>query len=237
VADLADDPSGRAPGLAAQAHSAVALGDGRVRFAWAGAGTLGYGGAAGSDDAYSARLVRRLLSAAASEFAMVQSQASGQTLAISEVAEREAADIRQQASAQSAAIREAAEREAAELRSAVRAMPADLGQLDAYIAEKPSPGTTRPSALQPARRPGAQTRQYTAARRVAIGAAALVTFGVLLGAFNLFTYHSFRFFVFRGQGVGATPPSPLPAQPNGFPPPVTHHHRANAPSTHGVGHG
>jgi hypothetical protein len=134
-------------------------------------------------------------------------------------------------------------------------------------ADSPSPGgyaapqghgakTAPPSALRkPPGKPGTQTRQQTAARRVAIGAASLVTFGLLLGAFNLFTYHSFSFFVFRGQGVGATPPSPLPAQPNGTPSPATHRHpvgsghklpepkgrhhrrRAHDQSAHGGNHG
>jgi hypothetical protein len=100
---------------------------------------------------------------------------------------------------------------------------------DGDASPEDSPGgrgarTAPPSALRkPPAKSGAQTRQYTAARRFAMGAAALVTFGLLLGAFNLVTYHDLSFFVFRGQGVGATPPSPLPAQPNATPSPATHH--------------
>jgi hypothetical protein len=104
--------------------------------------------------------------------------------------------------------------------------------------DTPSPGgsaatrgrvasTAAPAGLRkPPGKPGAQTRQYVAAKRFAIGAAGLVTFGLLLGAFNLVTYHSLSFFVFRGQGVGSTPPSPLPAQPNGTPSAAAHHHAA-----------
>lgn len=112
---------------------------------------------------------------------------------------------------------------------------------DGYASPEDSPGgrgarTAPPSALRkPPGKSGAQTRQYSAARRFAIGAAALVTFGLLLGAFNLVTYHDLSFFVFRGQGVGATPPSPLPAQPNATPSPATHHGSAGSGHKHPAG--
>ena len=85
MANRVANPPSRTAGVAAEAYRALALGDGRVRLAWAGANTPG------------------------------QSPTSSQSAAISRAAEHDAAEIRRQASAQSAAIREAAEREVAEL--------------------------------------------------------------------------------------------------------------------------
>jgi hypothetical protein len=189
--------------VADRAHSAVALGDGRVQ--------------AGFGDAYFARMVRLILSDAVSEAAIVQRQASGQSAAISEAAEREAAEIRRQASAQSAAIREAAEREAAELRSALIEMQAGMAGVVSATEDVVSPAwpavkraeqlTTRPAprpVTKPRTRPGTRStgRQARAMRKVVIVSAALLLVGVGSGAAEV-ALHGFSFFLFRSAAAGA----------------------------------
>jgi hypothetical protein len=240
---------GRTAGVAAQAHNAVALGDGRVRLVWVdadttapGAATGGPGAAqhlrpeaAGFGDATFARLLRLILSDAVSEAAAVQSQASGQSAAISEVAEREAAEISRQASAQIAAIREAAEREAAELRAAVLEAPGGLAGVVCVPEDLISP--VRP-ATRPRTRPGtgSKGRQVRAMRKVVIAFAALSLVGVGSGAAEI-TLHGLGFFMFRNAGAGAGNSRDLnenqgPGQPDA---PVGHHdprhHAAAAPAT------
>jgi hypothetical protein len=112
------------------------------------------------------------------------------------------------------------------------ASPEGTPSTSGYAAPGRHDAPAAPTALRkPPGKSGAHTRQYTAARRFATGAATLAAFGLLLGAFNLIAYHNLSFFVFRGQGVGATPPSPLPAQPNGIPSP-THRHSTGAGDKH-----
>jgi hypothetical protein len=201
---LASAPS-RTADVAAQAHGAVALGDGRVRLGWGGPQTAVTDGRPdgrpGSADVHLARLVRLLLAEAVSEAAVVQRHASGQSAAISDVAEREAAEISRQASAQIAAIREAAEREAAELRAAVMEMTAGAAGM-ASVAEGligPAWPDTKP-LVRPAT--GAQGRQVRAMRKVVIALAALCLVGVGSGAAEM-ALHGFGFFLFRNAGAGA----------------------------------
>jgi hypothetical protein len=239
VADRVPDPLSEGAGVAAEAYGAVALGGGRVRLDWAGADAPGQGGAgahppqvprsatrwaaeraesvqweaAGFGDAHSARLARLILSEVVSDAATVQRQASGQSAAISEAAEREAAEIRRQASAQSAAIREAAEREAAELRAAMMEMPAGAGGV-VYVTEDlvgpAKPGeqlTTHPAtspATKPPARPGTRKkgRQVRAMRKVMIAFVAFLLVGVISGAVEV-AMHGFSFFLFRNTGAGA----------------------------------
>jgi len=187
--------------VAAQAYGAVALDDGRVRLAWAGAGPLGAGGAAG-------------------DAATVQRQAAGLSAAVSAAAEREAAEIRRQASAQSEAIRRAAEREAAELKAVIEmsvrlggvvAGPEDLiavaqpvtrpaGQLITLPATPPG---ARPAA-NPRTRPGTGTkgRQARAMRVAAAVMVALVLVGVACGSTEI-ALNGLPFFFFRNAGAGA----------------------------------
>jgi len=182
---------------------------------------------------------------------MVQRQASGQSLAISEAAEREAADVRRQASAQSAAIREAAEREAVELRAAVMAMSADLDLMASYItapdarAASPAMPVTVPGRprIRPAR-PGtgpvrrtekpARSRQYRTMRFYSGTIATLVVLAVATGAYQLAT-RGYTFFVFRSAGTGATEgsavfpgiiPTPKPSP--------AHHHPTTGAAHHGA---
>ena len=205
VASQVIDPPRRTAGVAAQAYGAVVLDDGRVRLAWAGAGPLGAGGAAG-------------------DAATVQRQAAGLSAAVSAAAEREAAEIRRQASAQSEAIRRAAEREAAELKAVIEmsvrlggvvAGPGDLiavaqpvtrpaGQL---ITLPATPPAARPAAL-PAANP--RTRQGTGtkgrqARAMRVAVAVMVTLvlaGVASGSTEI-ALNGLPFFFFRNAGAGA----------------------------------
>jgi hypothetical protein len=190
--------------VAAQAHGAVALGDGRVRLAWAGPRTAVKDlppDQARTGDAYLARLVRLLLSDAVSEAATVRRQASGQSAAISDVAEREAAEISRQASAQIAAIRAAAELEAAELRAAVMDRPGGPAGVMTITEGLISPA--RPVTI-PRTGPGAGSkgRQVRAMRKVVIAFAALALVGVGSGAAEV-ALHGFSFFLFRNAGAGA----------------------------------
>ena len=198
---LVSSAPGRAADVAAQAHDAIALGDGRVRLGWAGAraaeplprATAGFG------DANFARLVRLLLSDVVSEAAAVQRQASGQSAAISDVAEREAAEISRQASAQIAAIRAAAELEAAELRAAITDRPAGpAGMVTEGLISRARPGV-KP---RPGPRTGSRGRQARAMRKVVIAFAALVLVGVGSGTAEV-ALHGFSFFLFRNAGAGA----------------------------------
>lgn len=183
--------------MAAQAYRAVALGDGRVRLAWAEADVFGPG-------------------EAASEAAIVLRQASGQSAAVSEAAEREAAEIRRLASAQSAAIRRAAELEAAELRAVIE-MSARLGGTVSAAGDLVSPARpaarperqliTQPAALPVAglqARPGARTkgRQARAMRQAAVLMVALVLAGAASGTTEI-ARHGLPFFFFRNAGAGA----------------------------------
>jgi len=141
----------------------------------------------------------------------MQRQASGQSAAICEAAEREAAEIRRQASAQSAAIREAAERELAELR-AVMEESAGLGAV-VFVAEdlispakpvtKPGQFTNQP-ASKPRTRPGTGTkgRQARAMRQVAVIMVALAMSGLISSAAEI-ALHGLPFFFFRNAGAGA----------------------------------
>jgi hypothetical protein len=201
----------RTEGVAAGAHRAVALGDGRVRLVWADAGTAVDGVseplgpvATGFGDATFARLLRLVLSGAVSEAALVQRQASGLSAAISELAEREAAEIRRLASAQSAAIRAAAEREAAELRAAVMQMPAGVAGVAGVVSVAEDLISPVRPATKPAARPGtgSKGRQVRAMRKVVIAFAALCLVGVGGGAAEI-ALHGFSFFVFRNAGAGA----------------------------------
>ena len=191
---VASPPDGTAD-AAAHAYSAVRLGDGRVRLAWA----------------------RLILSDAVSAAARVQSLASGQSAAIAEAVEREATEIRRQASAQSAAIRAAAEREAAELRAAVLEMSAGLGGVVSRTEDligpvkpvtKPAGQLTTQPATRPATKPrthpgtGAKGRQVRAMRKVVIAFVALSLVGVVSGAVEI-SMHGFSFFLFRNAGAGA----------------------------------
>jgi len=225
---------GRAADVAAEAHGGVALGDGRVRLGWAGPQnaeplprqTAGFG------DAYYARLLRLLLSDVVSEAAAVQREASGQSAAISDVAEREAAEISRQASAQIAAIREAAEREATELRAAVLDREAGAARTAGVVSV--TEGLISP--VRPAAKPrahpgtGSKGRQARAMRKVVIAFAALALVGVGSGAAEV-ALHGFSFFLFRNAGAGAGNSRDLnenqgPGQPDA---PAAHRaqHRAN----------
>jgi len=187
--------------VAAQAYCAVALGDGRVRLAWAEADAFGAGEAAG-------------------EAALVLRQASRHSAAISEAAERETAEIRRQASAQSAAIRRAAELEAAELRAVIE-MPARLGGMVPGAGDLASPA--RPAARPerqlisqlptlpvagpragPRARPGAKAkgRQARAMRQAAVLMVALVLASAAGGTTEI-ARHGLPFFFFRNAGAGA----------------------------------
>ena len=230
MASLVSSAPGRAADVAAQAHGAVALGDGRVRLGWARPQAAVADGGPGADvspasapgfvrpgtaraanplqaekaafgDAYFARLVRLLLSEVITEAAAVQRQASGQSAAISDVAEREAAEISRRASAQIAAIREAAEREAAELRAAVMDLPA--GTADAVSITEGLISPARPAA-KPRTHPGtgSKGRQVRAMRKVVIALAALFLVGASSGAAEV-ALHGFSFFLFRNAGAGA----------------------------------
>lgn len=183
--------------MAAQAYCAVALGGGRVRLAWTEADALGTG-------------------EAAHEAAIVLRQASGQSAAISEAAEREAAEIRRQASAQSAAIFKAAELEAAELRAVIE-MSAGLGGVVSGLDDLISPAqpVTRPEGqlitlpatppvAEPRTRPVARTkgRQARAMRQAAVIMVALVLAGVASGTTEI-ALHGLPFFFFRNAGAGA----------------------------------
>jgi hypothetical protein len=76
---------------------------------------------------------------------------------------------------------------------------------------------TRPLA-RPAAQPKGRTRQYKAARLLAIFAAVLVVFALVSGGTEV-ARHGFRFFVFRSTGSGETGPNGLredqgPGQPD-----------------------
>lgn len=224
---LVSSARARTGDVAAQAHGAVALGDGRVRLGWSAPRTAVKDlrpGQATTGDAYLARLVGLLLSDAVSEAAAVRRHASGQSAAISDVAEREAAEISRQASAQIAAIRAAAELEAAELRAEVMGRPDGTAGVMTIAEGLISPA--RP-ATKPRTGPGAGSkgRQVRAMRKVVIAFAALALVGVGSGAAEV-ALHGFSFFVFRNAGAGAGNSRDLnenqgPGQPD-------------APGTHGT---
>ena len=212
MANRVANPPIRTAGVAAEAYRAVALGDGRVRLAWAGAAEPVMWQMAESGDGSPVRLVGLVLPGAVSEAARMQGQASGQSAAIREAAEREADEIRRQASAQSAAIREAAERELAELR-AVMEEPAGLGAV-VFVAEdliSPAKPVTKPEGQftnQPASKPrtrpvtGTKGRQARVMRRVAVIMVALVMSGLISSAAEI-AVHGLPFFFFRNAGAGA----------------------------------
>jgi hypothetical protein len=162
--------------------------------------------------------------------ARLRRQASAQTAAICEAAEREAAKIQRQASMQAAAIRDAAEREAAQLQAIVATLSAgsgDLVRLDGDVASQEAarlpgePGTrtagrppTEPEAkpgtqrkTEPgtpaARRPQAPPRQLVAARVAAAATAGLFLFALIAGTAEV-ALHGFAFFTFRSSGTGET---------------------------------
>lgn len=224
MASLVSSAPGETADVAARAHGAVAVGDGRVRLGWgvAGAAEPALPEPPGFGDAHLARLVRLLLSDAGRAAALVQRQASGQSAAISDVAAREAADISRLASVQIAAIREAAEREAAELRAAVMEMPAGVISAPEGLISPVRPATKS----RPLPRPGTG-RQVRAMRKVVIALTALCLVGVGSGAAEV-ALHGFSFFLFRNAGAGAGNSSGLnenqgPGQPD-------------APGVHGAHH-
>jgi len=156
---------------------------------------------ADDDDTWTAHWI--VLDAGA-QAARVRRQASAQTAAVCEAAEREAAKIRRQASMQAAAIHEAAEREAAQLRAMVAALSAGAGD----VAHADGGATTIAAPVRPAAkpvprgRPGTKGRQAQAMRKVAAGVVLLSLVGAGSGLAEI-KLHGFAFFLFRNTGAGA----------------------------------
>ncbi len=180
-------------------------------------------------------IAQRMVLDAGAQAARLRRQASVQTAAIREAAEREAETVWQQASAQAATIREAAEREAAGLRAAVMKLsagPGGLGGVAAYVTGSLAgfaPSATEPAAqpvTRPARRPQGPPRQLVAFRAAAVATAALLLIALTAGITEV-ALHGFPFFVFRSAGTGETGSGGLqedqgPGQPDAPKPTPTH---------------
>ncbi|HEV2370812.1 MAG TPA: hypothetical protein VGS19_01470 [Streptosporangiaceae bacterium] len=208
-----------------------------------------------------------LRAAVEQEIVELRQQAADQAVAIKQAAEQGAAALRATLMDMSAELG----RVAAHLSGTLGAVPAthpggpsaeqDRTEPSGQVAEagedyagplrppaRPSPPAGRRSAAaKPSTRPRPrtpdQTRQYMAARRMAVGTAAIVVFAFLLCTADPVGYQSLSSFGFRGQGIGAAPLSALPIQQSGFPPPVTHHqhpqgqgHPGNQGPLRGAGH-
>jgi hypothetical protein len=181
------------------------------------------------DDTWTAQWI--VLDAGA-QAARLRRQASAQTAAICEAAEREAEKIRRQASMQAAAIHEAAEREAVELRARVTKLAAGSGDGHggaATIAAPPLRPAARPVAPGRANTKGRQAR---AMRKVTAAFVVLSLTGVTTGAVEL-TLHGFSFFLFRNTAAGAGNSQNLTEdQGPGQPDAPGSHHRAVNPDVH-----
>jgi hypothetical protein len=174
----------------------------------------------------SIRLANGILADADTEAAGIMAEAAAQAAAARATAEQEAARIRQEASDHAAELRASAAQAVADLRQLAASVLDNLTAGVAPLADPVAATTTgpafapatRPQSRPPARlrpqpagrpaarpkaKPAGSTRQTVAMRKVTACVAALCLLGAASGAGEL-AEHGWKFFVFRGGGVGQT---------------------------------